>query len=111
MARCSGELRAYVFIGEIAGFIICRFTLSRIIMKISGVIIKFIKRIISFLNVKIYQPLRRIANKLRLKISVNIKSLIDKLLNSVNNVKKGLKHRTALLYNQHIRKKNKQKTS
>ncbi|HIZ17317.1 MAG TPA: spore cortex biosynthesis protein YabQ [Firmicutes bacterium] len=111
MARYSGELRSYVFVAEITGFIICRLTLSRLIMKISGIIVKFAKRFIRFLGRKLYYPLRRFFNRWRIKISINIKSACDKLINSVNNVKKGLKHRSAVLYNQHISKKNKKKTS
>ncbi len=111
MARCSGELRSYVFIAELAGFIICRVSLSRLIMKISGAIIKVVKRFIRFLGRKFYQPLRRAFGRWRIKISINIKSAVDKLINSVNNVKKGLKHRSAVLYNQHINKKNKKKMS
>ena len=111
MARCDGVPRFYVFFGEAAGFIVCRLTLSRVLMKISGAVVKVIKRFLRFLGAKLCHPLRRMLNRWGIKISINMKSLIDKLLNSVNNVKKGLKHRAAVLYNQHRSKKRKKKHS
>ncbi len=106
MARCEGELRIYVFMAEIIGFIICRVTISRLIMKISDIIVRFFKRIIRFIGRKFWRPIRAFANKAGIKISIKMRSLLSNILNIVNKAKKGLKERSALLYNQHKIKKN-----
>ena len=60
LLRCTGEVRAFVLLGILFGFIICRFTLSSVFMmvalelfKIIGCIIVLIRKPIRFLGLKI----------------------------------------------------------
>ena len=45
LARCNGEVRSYIIIGEIAGLVICRMTLSRGIMLVAKPTIRKAKRL------------------------------------------------------------------
>lgn len=105
MVRCNGELRLYVFAGEIFGFIIFHITVSRVIMKISSAIVKSTKKMIAFISRKFYRPLRSALHRVGVKLSVRLRSFLDKLLNIADSAKKGLKQRAALMYNQHRKKR------
>ena len=43
IVRCSGEIRGYVLLGELLGFLICRCTLSALILCVARQIYRFLK--------------------------------------------------------------------
>src|ERR1035437_5860870 len=47
IVRCQGQIRWFIFVGELSGFILCRFTLSMLIISVADKIIKLIRFIIS----------------------------------------------------------------
>lgn len=70
MARCNGEVRAYIIIGIIIGFFIYRVTVSRIVLPISVLIFKFI--------IKIFIKIGSLASKYLLKIIKRVKKLLKR---------------------------------
>ncbi len=76
LTRESGQVRGYVFIGEIIGFFLFRLTLSKIIMMI-----------LTFLH-KVYTRVKSRINKIKSKIYLKIK---EKSLKFRKKVKKPLK--------------------
>lgn len=97
LARCKGEVRSYIIIGEILGFILFRMTASRVIMLAARPSVRAVKRLfrrIKGLIIRIFKP---IVIKLTEKIK-KIASQIEK------KKKKHLRPRISLLYNR--KKKN-----
>lgn len=101
LLRCKGEIRAFVLLGLLCGFIICRYTLSAIFMliamkiiKITGFIICLIKKPLRFLKSKILKLLRKFSKTLK-KLALGIKNY--------------LKHGMSVLYNYHVVIKNNKK--
>ena len=76
LTRESGQIRGYVFVGEIIGFFLFRLTLSKIIM----IIISFLHRVYTKINTAI----KRIKAKVFLKIK-------EKTSNFEKKVKKPIK--------------------
>ena len=97
LAKCNGEVRGYILIGEGVGFLLCRFTVSRGIMTAAKPAIRAAKKLI-----------RRLKNALLCfltPIAVRLREKIRKILHETR--KKGKKHlhpRALLLYNR--KKKN-----
>ena len=68
----NGEIRSYIFVGITLGVLIYMLTLSRYIVKYSVIIIKFLKKIISYpinlilkiFNFLLVKPLRFLAQKI-----------------------------------------------
>ncbi len=100
LARCKGEVRGFIIIGEVLGFLLWRISASRGIMHIMKPAIKAGKRLSHRLESKMKAVLRPIAGKAAEKIA-KIKAKCKKIL------KKHLHRRIPLLYN---RKKNKMYT-
>ena len=74
LTRESGQVRGYVFVGEIIGFFLFRLTLSKFIMTLISIINKGYKRAKNTLNkIKIAVYL-----KFKEKIAKNIKKLLKK---------------------------------
>lgn len=103
--RCMGSVRGYVIVGEAVGFIVCRATLSRLIMLISNKIVKFIKKLIKWFTNKLWNPFSRFLGKIFRNIQKSNSNIIKK-------AKKLLKRVFQLLYNRFssINKGKKQKT-
>ena len=97
LAECNGEVRGYVLIGEIIGFLICRLTISRGIMTAARPTIRAAKKIIRRVKTKFLRFLKPFVSGIREKIK--------KILHETR--KKGKKHlhrSRRLLYNR--KKKN-----
>ena len=76
LTRESGQIRGYVFVGEIIGFFLFRLTLSKIIMII-----------ISFLH-RVYTRIKAAINRAKAKVFLKIK---EKTSNFAKKVKKPIK--------------------
>ncbi len=92
LVRCSGEIRFFVFINMGIGFLVCRFTLSVIILKVGRRIITLIRNCWKALYGKIFYPAGRFFTKTGSK-------LLKKLKKFVKTVKKLLKHCSKVVYN------------
>lgn len=86
----NGEIRLYILLGFAIGFIISRFTVSRILLPVLKTVILFFKRIFSFVFIKI---------GLIFVFTEKIFNIIIKFLKNIkNSAKKLLKTRKGLLY-------------
>ncbi len=85
LVRASGALRVYPLVGEVVGFLICRFTLSRVIMIISRKAVLVIRRIALAVDRAIFAPTRRLGAYVVTNICTFTKKLYQLL-------KKHLKH-------------------
>ena len=92
LVRCNGEIRWFIFAGELCGFLTCRLTLSRLIYSMADLIIKFIKTIFRMIKKYIWNPIM----KLKLKINIFIIACFKKILNIL---KKALKTGITIVYN------------
>ena len=82
----NGEIRSYVFIGLILGITLYIVTISKYFIKISVIILDFLKNILYFpfkiINKYIIKPIFYSINKIRQKIqSKNIKEISKDILN------------------------------
>lgn len=93
LVRSSGVVRVYPLIGEVIGFIICRFTLSRAVMKAASVVISAVQHILSAVNRVIFAPIYRVLRSVAEFFYNFVKKLIYLL-------KKHLKHTFQIVYNQ-----------
>lgn len=85
LVRTQGEMRVFIFFGELIGFVICRFTISRITFKVFKQMFILIKKLIKFVKFKILKP---------------IKYFVDKIFDSICKFfKKQLKTTQVMLYN------------
>ena len=92
LAKCNGEVRSYVLIGEGVGFLLCRLTLSRGIMTVAKPSVRTIKKLVRRVKKALLHFLTPIISRLTEKI--------QKILHETR--KKGKKHlqtSTRLLYN------------
>ncbi len=92
LVRCSGVVRIYPLIGEVCGFVICRFTVSRLVMLIATGIITFVRRVYFAVRKAAFVPIIRIAETIFKKIAAFSKK-INYLL------KNYLKDTSYLVYN------------
>lgn len=83
MAFANGEIRGYILLGILFGFILCFLTLSRFTLKIFTIIFGFLNNI----NLKIINYLNNIIDKIA---AFSIKT-IKKISSLLNNIKKYLK--------------------
>ena len=98
LIRCSGEIRFFVFICELIGFSMCRFTVSILIMLISNRIIYCIKAVINLIITKIFRPINLFFDKIK-------QYLLKKTTKAIEFIKKLLKKQLKVLYNRIKRKK------
>lgn len=100
IVRCSGEIRGYVLLGELLGFVVCRCTLSALLLCAAKYVYRFIRRLFALLA----RPLRALARFLRKKTGPMM-GCLGKLPNfALQTVKKLLKAPRSLVYN-HSNKK------
>lgn len=100
IVRCSGEIRGYVLLGELLGFLICRCSLSALVLTAAGSVHRFLRRLIRLL-------LRPICALGRLigKIVKPVGRFMKKILKIMRNrTKKLLKAPGRLVYNHSIKK-------
>ena len=86
----NGEIRSYILLGFLIGFVIFRLTISRIILFVFGFVFKIINLIFSYLNCA-FLFLERVFGKFFIKIEKFLKNIANRL-------KKLLKRQKGLLY-------------
>ncbi len=92
LVRCSGVVRFYPLLGELCGFFICRFTLSRLIIIIADVIIAAARRVFSAIDRAVFAPMGRLFSRIFKKILVFVEKITYLL-------KKHLKDTALMVYN------------
>ncbi len=97
LARCRGEVRSYIIIGEVSGFILFRLTVSRLLMLAARPVIRTAKRLIRTIKSAILRTIVPFISKILNKIKKIKQETLKK-------TKKHLHLRMPLLYNR--RKKN-----
>ncbi|MBQ2295686.1 MAG: spore cortex biosynthesis protein YabQ [Clostridia bacterium] len=97
LAKCNGEVRSYVLVGEAVGFLLCRLTVSRGIMTAAKPSIRAVKKLA-----------RRLKNAILRFFTPIISGLTEKIQKILHETrkkeKKHLQTRARLLYNR--KKKN-----
>ena len=89
---CQGKLRAYVFFGEILGWVICHFSLSQLVLTLSEKIISLLKKILRLLYRLTLRPI--------LLLFAGIFRFVGKIFKKLSLKRKFfLKQRGILLYN------------
>ncbi len=94
MSRTNGEIRGYVLVGQLIGFVISRLTVSRFILLFFVFLFNLIKNLNRLLN-KAFNVVYSKTDKILLKIFKIIKKTLKTLIKSI---KKLLKNRHKLLY-------------
>ncbi len=84
LARTNGELRGYVFVSLLAGFFACRFTVSRLFVRIGTLIADLLARPLRFFA-RIYRAFTEKTMHFCCRISANIKKMLKKLFCKVKN--------------------------
>jgi spore cortex biosynthesis protein YabQ len=104
LLRCSGKMRLYVFAGELIGFLLCRFTVSRVIVFVFSKIISAVKSLIFWIDKRFIKPLFTFIYSIICRFS-NCLKIISKKVSIF--AKKALQRGRELLYNVNIKKTNK----
>lgn len=108
LQQTDGEMRMFVVIGELLGWVVYYLTIGKLVIKISESIIKVIKNIFKLIyNILIKRIIRiiiKIYSKIK-KILIKFKLIQKKY---IQNSKYHLKKKEVLLYNL-IKRKNKEK--
>lgn len=96
LARCKGEVRSFIIVGEAVGFILTRLTVSRLIIAAARRIIKVTRRAFHAVTSAVKKAFSRFAMPVISKISGKIKKIIYQI---AKKPKKALRRRMPLLYN------------
>ncbi len=100
LAVMDGRLRFYLFFGEVIGFTSYYFTIGRLVMRYAGRIISAILYFWKIFWHFVFTPLRLLSRPICRIIEI-LGAFIRKIgQKGVSNLKKGLKGRAFLLYNQ-----------
>ncbi len=94
MAKTNGEIRGYILLGELVGFIVCRLTLSKFVFLILYFVFKKVYRLYWFINT----IFMRFYIKTESVFAKNAVNLLKKSGAVCNSVKKLLKNSLKLLY-------------
>ena len=94
-----GQVRGFILIGEVIGFTVYYFTIGRLVISASKVIIAVIKRILTVLFSIFLYPFVWIFKAVSKKLGVNLSKSAKKLANFKKNVIFILKTRRRILYN------------
>lgn len=95
----QGQIRIFIFIGELIGWVFYYFTIGELVIGVSSAIIKFIKRLLAFLYKLFILPIFRLIHWFLRLLSIPLgksKKIFKKMQ---RNTKFRLKNRTILLYN------------
>lgn len=93
--RCSGEIRGYVLVGSLLGWIIFRLTLSVLILALAKHILRFARWVYS----KVSKSVKALFKFIRKKYRAISKFLRKMILKMFNNTKKLLKVKKHIVYN------------
>ena len=73
LATCSGEIRGFVFLGNILGFVFCRATFSKIFIFICHFILGFLRKVFLFFERIIFKPILKKGKKAELIMKKTLK--------------------------------------
>ena len=91
LAFCNGEIRGFIFVGEIIGFYLCKKTVARIYMPLLLLFFKALQKIYKWLNKWVFNPISDFFSKTAQKcLLISQKTLLF--------VKKLLKYPKRLVY-------------
>ena len=76
---CSGEIRGFIFVGEIIGFFLCKKTVSKLYTPIMLIVFSLLKRLFLLINRRIFGPVYVFFSKIHKNIN---KLSLKKLKNS-----------------------------
>lgn len=94
-----GQVRGFIIIGEIIGFIIYYFTVGRLVISVSKIIIETVKRIFKLIFKILFYPFVMIFKVVSKKLGFKFQNINKKLTNFKKNTIYGLKTRRRILYN------------
>lgn len=94
-----GQVRGFIIIGEIIGFIIYYFTVGKLVISVSKTIISVVKRIFKLIFAILFYPFVKIFKLVSKKLGFKFKNINKKLTNFKKNTIYGLKTRRRILYN------------
>ena len=100
IVRCDGEVRYFVFIGAFAGWLTCRFTLSRLFLGLFRPVIGVGKAVFRWLGKRVLAPIRRQLRRFGRFLEQLFKKVALAAIKIVNSGKKHLKGRKEVVYNQ-----------
>ena len=98
IVRCTGEIRGFVLAGELLGWLICRVTLSRLIMRGALAVIGFFRKLLRGVYRALLRPVGRMFGRF-VRFVAKTAGKLEKI------VKKFLQRPLKLLYNQLITKR------
>lgn len=107
IVRCSGEIRGYVLLGELLGFLVCRCTLSAVLLCIAKYVYRFFKKLFGLL----FRPLRALCRFLRKKADPMTAALGKLPKFAGQTAKKLLKAPRSLVYNHSDKKTRRRRES
>lgn len=87
LVQCSGEIRGFVLFGELIGFVLCRMTVSALLIRVASAVIKAIKICLSAIRRAIVIPIIekvKLFGQQLLKILKFFKKVSQNLKNHLN---------------------------
>lgn len=87
---CAGQIRFYVFLGALIGFLLCRFTISRIFTKVFAWLITLLCRLFARIG-RLLRFITRILRKFFGKIAYFAKNIAKKVLQPIRGLMYNLK--------------------
>ncbi len=104
IVRCNGEIRGYVLLGELLGFLACRCSLSALVLAAAGAIYRFFRRLFQLIG----RPVRALYGAIGKRMAP-AKKYIGKIPQIVHKgIKKLLQAPRRLVYNHSNKKSRKQ---
>ena len=93
----NGQIRSYVIIGLLLGVVVYAFTISKYFIKISVIIINFIKKIVIYPIKLIYSLIKKIIKPFSF-IVINIRRYFSDIYNKMINLDKNFKNIKKITY-------------
>ncbi len=92
---CSGQIRVYVLIGELLGFLICHFSISALFMRLSVIVVRKVKRFLRFIS----RPFVSVSRSFKEKILKRRKEKKEKRNKNKKNIENSLQPNRNVVYN------------
>lgn len=92
---CSGQIRVYVLIGELLGFLICHFSVSALFMRFAVFVVRLVRRILRFLA----KPWIAVFRFFRKKFQKHHQKAEEKRKNRKKNMENSLQPHRNVVYN------------
>lgn len=99
--NARGQLRLFILIGALLGFLLYIFTVELVVVKIIRVIVTAIYKVLSFIYKKISKPIKHILSIFAQTIKNKFVHIVLTFKKSLFNKRKSLIKRRAIMYNKH----------